>query len=74
MTTKVGKPSEEGLIMLESLRRAVEKALDKKARLGQYAVVWKDGSPHFIGPDAPEQRKDPVSLPTKTSRLTDSGK
>lgn len=58
MTSKVGKPSEEGLFMLESLRRAVEKALDKKARLGQYAVVWKDGSPHFIGPNAPDQRKD----------------
>jgi len=61
MTTKVGKPSDEALVMLESLRRAVEKALDKKARLGQYAVAWKDGSPHFIGPGAPEQRKDPVS-------------
>lgn len=58
MTMKVGKPSDEALVMLESLRRAVEKALDKKARLGQYAVVWKDGSPCFIGPDAPDQPKD----------------
>jgi hypothetical protein len=31
--------------MLETLRLAVNKALDKKKRLGQYAVVWKDGKP-----------------------------
>ena len=29
--------------ILECLDRAVEKALDRKRRLGQYAVVWEDG-------------------------------
>jgi len=28
---------------LLALRRAVAKALDRKRRLGQYAVVWRDG-------------------------------
>jgi hypothetical protein len=46
-------PSEESKQMLESLRKAVAKALDKKRRLGQYAVVWRDGKPVFIGEDAP---------------------
>lgn len=39
---------------LAALRRAVADALDRKRRLGQYAVVWRDGRPHFIGPDAPD--------------------
>ena len=28
---------------LESLQKSVTEALDRKRRLGQYAVVWKDG-------------------------------
>ena len=51
---------------LVALRRAVAKALDRKRRLGQYAVVWRDGRPvrleaedlgnaadYGMGPDAP---------------------
>jgi len=38
-------PSREGQIILDTLQDAVSKALDKKRRLGQYAVVWKDGVP-----------------------------
>ncbi|HIG30637.1 MAG TPA: hypothetical protein EYQ50_23695 [Verrucomicrobiales bacterium] len=29
--------------ILECLQRSVEKALERKRRLGQYAVVWEDG-------------------------------
>jgi len=28
---------------LESLQKSVTEALDRKRRLGQYAVVWEDG-------------------------------
>ena len=28
---------------LDALRRAVAEALDRKRRLGQYAVIWSDG-------------------------------
>jgi hypothetical protein len=28
---------------LDALRRAVAEALDRKRRLGQYAVIWRDG-------------------------------
>lgn len=28
---------------LDSLQKSVQEALDRKRRLGQYAVVWKDG-------------------------------
>ncbi|MGE8549008.1 hypothetical protein [Alcaligenes sp. Marseille-Q7550] len=39
--------------VLESLRKSVAKALDRKRRLGQYAVVWQDGKPVYIGPNPP---------------------
>lgn len=38
-------PSAEGQRMLESLSQAVGKALERKRRLGQYAVMWKHGRP-----------------------------
>jgi len=41
--------------MLDVLKTAVNKALDKKKRLGQYAVIWSDNKPTFIGPDAPQE-------------------
>lgn len=39
------------MIVLESLRKTVAKTLDRKKRLGQYAVVWQDGNPAIIGGD-----------------------
>lgn len=50
-------PSKESMIVLESLRKAVEQALDRKKRLGQYAVVWQDGQPTIIGGDKSETTK-----------------
>ena len=38
---------------LASLQRAVTQALERKRRLGQYAVFWEDGRVIFDGPDAP---------------------
>lgn len=38
---------------LAALQRAVSRALDRKRRLGQYAVFWRDGRAVFDGPDAP---------------------
>jgi len=43
--------------MLESLQRAVSQALEKKRRLGQYAVIWQNGKPVAVGDDAPGQRQ-----------------
>jgi len=44
--------SQEDQKILDALRRAVGAALDRKRRLGQYAVVWKNGKPVMIGADA----------------------
>ncbi len=58
-TQRKASPSPEGQRKLESLRRAVSKALEKKRRLGQYAVVWQDGKPVRIGEDTPAQAPTP---------------
>jgi hypothetical protein len=43
--------SNEGLKALEALRRSVAQALDRKRRLGHYAVIWRDGKPLATGED-----------------------
>ncbi|MGL6159972.1 hypothetical protein [Microbulbifer sp.] len=55
--SKNGALSKEGQLMLESLQRAVSQALEKKRRLGQYAVIWQNGKPVAVGDDAPGQRQ-----------------
>ena len=51
-TTRKSTPSPEGQRQLDALRSAVSRALEKKRRLGQYAVVWTDGKPVRIGGEA----------------------
>lgn len=59
--TSKAKLSEEGQVMLDSLQKAVTQVLEKKRRLGQYAVVWRDGKPVMIGEDAPKVSEKPLS-------------
>ena len=44
---------EHEAMVLDVLKRAVAEALERKRKLGQYAVVWRDGRVLCIGPDAP---------------------
>ncbi len=39
--------------LLDCLTQAVAEALERKRRLGQYAVVWREGRPVFVGEDSP---------------------
>jgi hypothetical protein len=57
-------PSEKSQQTLEVMKQAVTKALEKKKRLGQYAVIWEDGKPVLIGEDAPQP---PSAQEDKTS-------
>ncbi len=41
--------------MLDSLRHVVADALEKKKRLGQYAVLWENNQPVLVGEDAPQK-------------------
>lgn len=42
-------PSPQALDMLKALQEAVSNSLERKQKLGQYAVVWQDGRPVVIG-------------------------
>ena len=56
-------PSQDTQQMLDVMRKAVEKALDRKKRLGQYAVIWQDGKPVLVGEDAPKQHSKSAPKP-----------
>ncbi len=44
-------PAPDTLEMLQTLRNAVSKTLEHKRRLGQYAVLWKNGKVVFTEGD-----------------------
>jgi hypothetical protein len=52
-------PSPESIAVLNALRAAVAKELDKKKRLGHYYVSWQNDRVVFIGDDAPQ---DPTEI------------
>lgn len=54
MSASSQQPSADSLEMLAALREAVAKALEKKRRLGQYAVIWDGNKVVMIGDDAPK--------------------
>lgn len=51
--------------ILQVLQQAVAKALEKKRRLGQYAVVWQNGAPVKVGGEVNDQ-EIPSLLAEKT--------
>ena len=59
MRRRHGPPDGFAMKGLEALQRAVDQALERKRRLGQYAVFWKNGRVVFDGPDAPEEQQNP---------------
>jgi hypothetical protein len=52
MIIKSVPPSPESIVVLNALRTAVAKELDKKKRLGHYYVSWQNDRTVFIGEDA----------------------
>lgn len=48
------EPSQRSQAMLKALQQAVTNCLDRKQKLGQYAVVWQDGRPVRIGGETPK--------------------
>jgi hypothetical protein len=47
--------SQETQEILETLQKVAAETLDRKRRLGHYAVIWQDGKPVAIGEDAPDK-------------------
>ncbi|MFZ2854176.1 MAG: hypothetical protein WAZ34_08695 [Rhodocyclaceae bacterium] len=56
MTITSAPPSPQAKAMLNALKDAVGKSLEKKRRLGQYAVTWQNGRPVQAGDDAPKPK------------------
>ncbi|MCD2449350.1 hypothetical protein GO003_002970 [Methylicorpusculum oleiharenae] len=54
MNSNKKQPSEKSLMIHAALKQAVADALDKKSRLGQYAVLWENNGMFFKGSEAPE--------------------
>ena len=54
-------PSPETQATLDCLHQAVAKALARKQRLGQYAVVWSGDRAVAMGEDAPSELVSPHS-------------
>lgn len=46
--TVTNKTSAQSQKILQALRDAVGQELDKKQRLGQAVVIWKDGRPIWV--------------------------
>ncbi len=57
MITLKQTPTQDSQAMLDTLKIAVNKTLDKKKRLGHYAVIWSDDEPVLVGADSPEENK-----------------
>jgi len=51
-------PSQEILIVLAALQEAVTNDLERKRKLGHYAVMWENNQVVYKGDDAPESKKD----------------
>jgi len=62
-------PDRESQQMLDALRAAVAETLERKRRLGQYAVVWRNGQPEFIGETPPRREPDGPGQPPIPTRL-----
>lgn len=52
--------------ILDSLQAAVTQELERKKRLGHYAVIWQDSHPILIGDDAPSAE---ASVDNKASQV-----
>ena len=45
---RAAEPSARAIETLAALKRAVQNTLNRKRRLGQYAVVWRDDKPALV--------------------------
>ncbi len=55
MSTTRNRPSKKSQIILAALKQAVANAMERKRKLGQYAVVFENNKLVFKGEDAPKK-------------------
>ena len=57
MTITSAPPSPQAQAMLKALQAAVTNCLDRKQKLGQYAVIWQNGQAIEMVGGAPQAEK-----------------
>lgn len=62
--------SPEDQEMLDALQHAVNEALERKRRLGHYAVIWRDDRPVITGGEATDR---PHLKPAHSDLAADDG-
>lgn len=62
-------PDRDSQRMLDALREVVAETLERKRRLGQYAVVWRNGQPEFIRETPPRRAPDGAAQPPTPTRI-----
>ena len=62
-TSSNSTPVLDAQTLLAALQATATSTLERKRRLGHYAVVWQDGRPVAIGEDRPES--PPPTLPSR---------
>lgn len=62
--------SPEDQEMLDALQHAVNEALERKRRLGHYAVIWRDDRPVITGGEATDR---PLLKPAHSDLAADDG-
>ncbi len=63
----ISDQNSQSQIILECLRQTAAKTLDRKRRLGHYAVIWQDNAPFAVGDDAPPELKQ-IQQPAKAEK------
>lgn len=59
-TSSNSTPVLDAQTLLAALQATATSTLERKRRLGHYAVVWQDGRPVAIGEDRPDTDADPL--------------
>jgi hypothetical protein len=57
MNTVKHPPSAKSQIIQTALNKAIANELEKKRKLGHYAVMWENNQVVYKGDDAPENKK-----------------
>lgn len=55
--------------LLAALQATATSTLERKRRLGHYAVVWQDGRPVAIGEDQPRDEVAPATVATPAPEI-----
>ena len=72
MTLELEQSEQEDLATLTALQIAVNNALERKRRLGQYAVVWRDGKPALLDEDVEDRMAFYEAMSKEEDCLQDS--